>query len=93
MVIRFPEERHERYRPTRPTELLRLRSATTACLEVVRDLESWAHQTADVNRIVNPEFASQLDWLRDELRTAQLAHESGTPAAIARVVGELLGEE
>ena len=81
-----------RARPPVPTELLALRTATTTYLSMLADAESWAHQAADVNRIASRDYASQLDWLRDELRAARLAHESGTPAAIARVVAELLGE-
>lgn len=79
-------------RPPAPIELLTLRSATNTYLSVLADAESWAHQAADVNRVVQPDYAASLDWLRDELRTARNAHESGTPAAVARVVAELLAE-
>ncbi len=75
-----------------PIELLKLRSAVNAFQNMLRDVDSWAKQAADVNRVVNPDYAAQLDQLRDELRSALLAHEMGTPAAVARVVGELLGE-
>ncbi len=75
-----------------PIELLQLRSATTAYLAVLRDLDEWAQQTADANRIVNLDYADQLDRLRDEIRAAQNDHEMGTPAIVGRVLAELLGE-
>lgn len=78
--------------PSVPLELLKLRSATTVYLAMLRDVDQWAEQAADVNRHVLPEYASLLDRLRDELRAAQSDHEMGTPAAMARVLGELLGE-
>jgi hypothetical protein len=69
-----------------PLELLKLRSATAAYVAIVRDLVPWAEQVADINRIIRPEYGNLLD----ELRAALLPHEMGTPAAIDRVVGELL---
>ncbi len=84
----------ERTRPTTavPIELLKMRSATTAYLAMLRDLELWAHQAADMNRLVQPHYAAQLDGLCDQVRTAMMAAEMGTPAAVGRVVAELLGE-
>lgn len=78
--------------PPVPIELVKLRSATTTYLAIIHDIESWTQQAADVNRRIRPDYAGQLDGLRDELMTAQLPHDMGTPAAIARVVGELLGK-
>ena len=75
-----------------PTELLTLRSATSTYLAMLKDAESWAHEASAVAKRHQPDLAGQLDWLHDELRAARQAHESGTPAAIARVVAELLGE-
>ena len=76
-----------------PIELLKLRSATTAYLDILADIEEWAQVAADVNRIIRPDFAAQLDRLRDQLTTAMLPDETGTPAGIGRVLAEMLGEE
>jgi hypothetical protein len=75
-----------------PIELLKGRSATTAYLAVLRDLDTWAEQAADVNRVIVPQYADLLDRLRDEIRAALNDHEMGTPATISGVVAELLGE-
>lgn len=75
-----------------PVELLRLRSATTVYLDILADVEEWAQAAADVNRIIRPGFAVQLDRLRDQLTTAMLPDETGTPAGIGRVLAEMLGE-
>jgi len=75
-----------------PIELLKLRSATTAYRNILRDMDAWAEQAADVNRLAVPEYARLLDRLRDELLAATNDHENGTPAALGRLVAELLGE-
>lgn len=75
-----------------PIELLKLRSANTAYLAILEEIEEWAQVAADVNRPTRPDFAAQLDRLRDQLTTAMLPDETGTPAGIDRVVGEMLGE-
>ena len=78
--------------PPVPIELLRLRSAVNVFRAMLRDVDIWAEQAADVNRLVQPDFAAQLDGLRDELRAAERAQEMGTPAALGRVLAEMLGE-
>lgn len=75
-----------------PLELIRLGMATATYLAMLAEADQWAEQAADVNRIANPDFAAGLDRLRDELRTARLAGEMGTPTSIGAVVAELLGE-
>jgi hypothetical protein len=77
---------------TSPTELLRLRTALAVFLAELDPVDQWAEQAADVNRLVNPGYAGGLDRLRDELRAARNARESGTPASLYAVVAELLGE-
>lgn len=72
-------------------ELLKLRSATTAYLAILSDLDTWAEQVADVNRVVVPEYAGLLDRLRDEIKVALQTREQGTPATMAAVAAELLG--
>jgi len=76
--------------PSVPRELRILRDATTDYLWAVRQSAAWAEQTADVNRVRDPERAAQLDRLRDELRAA-LVDQPGTPGNIALVLAELLG--
>ncbi len=78
--------------PPRPAELLSLRSATTTYLDMLRDVAEWAEQAADVNRRIRPDYAARLEGLSDEIRTALLPREMGTPAAVGRIVAELLGE-
>lgn len=80
-------------RPPHTPQLRELQRRTAAYLEFLRDVDQWAEQAADVNRLANPPYAGLLDRLRDELRAARNDHEMGTPTMIARVVGELLGEE
>jgi hypothetical protein len=69
-------------------DLLRLRSATSAYLAIVHGVMPAAEQWADVNRLHEPTYGELLD----QLRVALLRHEMGTPAAVARVLSELLGE-
>lgn len=75
-----------------PVELLKLRTALDAVLAYAREADQWAEQAADVNRIARPDYADLLDRLRDEIETAQNRSEMGTPATLAHLVGELLGE-
>src|SRR5262245_7281589 len=81
-----------RMKPQVSVELLKLRSANTVYLAMLADADEWAEQAAAVNRRSEPEYAGQLDHLRDQIRDAQRPDESGTPAAIRRVLAELLGE-
>lgn len=80
----------ETTRPPVPLELLKLRSATTTYLAMLRDVDQWAEQAIDVNRIVNPKYAHRLDELRAQIRDAQINGCIGSPAAIGLVVAELL---
>lgn len=74
-------------------ELRILKDATAAYLAVLQDFDQWAEQAADVNRRVRPDFAAELDGLRDQVRAAMLTDlpPMGTPAVIARALSELLG--
>ena len=87
-----PRTRHGHAAPPVPIELLQLRSATTVYLAMLRDVDQWAQQAADVNRRVRRQYAAELDGLRDELRFALMPREMGSVASIARVVAELLCE-
>lgn len=77
--------------PSVPVELLKLRSATNAFLQILSDVEVWAEQAADVAALRDPGYRSLLD----EILAAQrlFPRLNGTPAAIARICAELLGEE
>jgi hypothetical protein len=72
-------------------ELVRLRTTITYALEVICDVEIYAEQAADVVRRIDPDYATGLDRLRDELKDAQLNGCIGSPAAILLRLGELLG--
>jgi hypothetical protein len=75
-----------------PTELLTLRSATSTYLAMLGDVEQWAQQAADVNRLIRPDYAEQLDNLRVECQAAQEAMRTGSPAAVLFHLAPLLGE-
>lgn len=77
---------------TRAPELLRARTTLSYVLEALERLDEWAASAAEVSRRDVPEYADLLDRLRDEIRAARSDHEMGTPAVIARVVRQLLGE-
>lgn len=77
-------------KPPQPPELLRFRTISDYYVESLRRLEEWAQIAAESDRNVVPEYADQLDRLRDEIRAGLNDHEMGTPAIIARVVAQLL---
>ena len=76
-----------------PLELLQLRSATATYVAMLRDVDAWAEQAIDVNRIVRPKYAHRLDELRAQLQDAQMNGCIGSPAAIRLALVALLEEE
>jgi len=72
-----------------PVELLSLRSATTTYLAMLRDVDQWAEQAADVNRVIRPDFADQLDDLRYRIREATKGAADGSVRSIAGAIDRL----
>lgn len=71
-----------------PIDLLRLRSATAAYIQVLSAVEPALGQLADVNALREPVY--RLLW--DEVRAGLREDSEGSPARITRWLAALLGE-
>jgi hypothetical protein len=70
------------------TELLRLRTVLTYTLETIERMIPGVEQLAGVYALRDVGYGR----LADELKSALADHEMGTPATIAKVLAEVLGE-